>query len=117
MREITTHRVEGQSADVRVFAVDGPGPGGASHGYEVEAGPYRTHVRFQRGPVSEAGLNGVTNEALLAIVLDRLDGFQSGPYACGDNERARTHIREALAELQTRTRARLARGVEGTSHR
>lgn len=81
-------------------------------GKESEA--TRFPVRFQNGPIKEVGTNGVTHEALLAIVEDRLIGFQSGPYACRENAVALTKIQEAMMWLQKRTRDRLARGVEGT---
>lgn len=68
---------------------------------------------FQEGPVCEAGVNGVTNEALLAIVADRLMVFQRGPMACRENALALKKIEEALQWLHARTRRRLAAGVEG----
>ena len=71
-------------------------------------------IEFQNGPINVVGTNGVTHEALLTIIEDRLVGFQSGPYACADNAEALAHIRGAMECLQRRTKARLARGVEGT---
>ena len=71
-------------------------------------------ISFQNGPIGEVGVNGVSNEALLAVVEDRLLGFQSGPYACRDNAVALTKIQEAMMWLQKRTHERMARGVEGT---
>jgi hypothetical protein len=71
-------------------------------------------VCFQEGPIALAGVNGISNEALLAIVEDRLAGFQSGEYACRENALALTKIQEAMMWLQKRTRDRAARGVEGT---
>jgi hypothetical protein len=60
------------------------------------------------------GVNGITNEVLLAIVADRLRGFQSSPYACQENAEALECTEAALRRLHDRTRAREARGVEGT---
>jgi hypothetical protein len=74
-------------------------------------------VRFQDGPIQETGVNGISNEALLAIVEDRLAGFQSGQYACRENAIALTKIQEAMMWLHKRTRDRAARGVEGTLER
>jgi len=74
-------------------------------------------IRFQNGPIQESGVNGVSNEALLAIVEDRLLGFQSGQYACRENAIAVTKIQEAMMWLQKRTRDRVARGVEGTNQK
>lgn len=69
---------------------------------------------FQNGPIKEFGVNGVTQESLLAIIIDRLKSFQSGPFACEANAFALSHCKSALHELQKRTRARIARGIEGT---
>ena len=71
------------------------------------------NVRFQDGPVDQ-GINGVTNEVLLAILEDRLLGFQGGPFSHESNEVALEHVRAAMQALQARTAEREARGVEGT---
>jgi hypothetical protein len=71
-------------------------------------------VKFQSGPIPEVGINGFTIEALLAICSDRLRKFQDGPFSCRENALALTKIEEGLHWLHERTRARMARGVEGT---
>jgi len=127
MREIRDHIVEGDSANhqLKITVMDEPGAGGANHEYEIDwsAGvpegakghvKESTRVSFQNGPIKEAGVNGATQEALLAIVIDRLRSFQTGPYGCRENAIALTHCEDALMWLQRRTRARIARGVEGT---
>ena len=70
---------------------------------------------FKNGPIAEEGVNGVSGEALLAVVADRLECFQKGAYACRENAIALTKIQEAMMWLQKRTRDRMSRGVEGTS--
>jgi hypothetical protein len=62
-------------------------------------------------------VNGISIEALLAIVEDRLLGFQSGQFSCRENSIALTKVQEALLWLAKRTRDRVARGVEGTMQR
>ena len=52
--------------------------------------------------------------ALLAILIDRLESFQKGPYASTYNGIALQHLRAAQESLLNRTRDRMARGVEGT---
>lgn len=94
-----------------------PQNGNASHVYAMAwtgrpDGEQR--ISFQDGPINEVGVNGVTNEALLAIVIDRMRGFQSSRYACRENAIALTKLEEALHWLHARTRARELRGVEGT---
>lgn len=74
-------------------------------------------INFQNGPIKESGVNGISNESLLAIVEDRLLGFQSGQFACRENAIALTKLQEAMMWLQKRTRDRVARGVEGTNQK
>lgn len=73
-----------------------------------------TALLFQTGDPATAGINGITNETLLAVVKDRLESFQSGKFACIENQVSLNHINAALDTLLSRTRARQARGVEGT---
>jgi hypothetical protein len=121
-RWITGHETNGINRQLEILA-DGLGPGGASHAYRVQTVPQQDmdptvnllEFRFQCGPVREMGINGVTNEALLAIVRDRLECFQVGPFACTENAEALLKVREALQWLHSRTRERLARNVEGTN--
>lgn len=119
-RKVTDHIVDGMSVTVPVYVTDEPGPAGANHDYIIrgeEAGDDLlmdlARISFQEGPVGEHGINGITNESLLAIVIDRLEGFQSGPYACEENEEALAATQAALEALMGRTRDRLERGVEG----
>lgn len=129
MREITDHIIINPANDkLRIEVFDAPGAGGANHRYVITGADFennasfdsadlpmpRTTILFQNGPIPEAGVNGVTQEALLAIVADRLRSFQAGPYACRENALALTKIEEALHWLQQRTIARMRRGVEGT---
>jgi hypothetical protein len=122
MRELTSHKVNGLNECIEIAVLDEPGSGGACHLYQIRGikGPLDHHpiptidIRFQNGPINEAGANGITGEALLAVVEDRLKSFQSGPYACRENALALTHLQEAMHWLHHRTRERVARGVEGT---
>ena len=75
------------------------------------------NIKFQNGPILEFGVNGISNESLLAIVEDRLAGFQSGEFACRENAIALIKLQEAMMWLQKRTRDRMARGVEGTNQK
>lgn len=124
MRELTGHKVNPANDVLRVLVLDEPGSGGANHHYEIQVpapASEASHstastypIRFQNGPIAEAGVNGLTHEALLAILIDRMEGFQAGPYASADNQEALDAMRTAQAALQRRTLARMARGVEGT---
>lgn len=133
MREITEHKHRPDAEGLGIKAGE-LGPGGAPHCYiisgpdddlDIERNPalveYLEHVGsdtfdcmiFQHGGVPENGVNGVTNEALLAIVADRLRCFQAGPYPCKENDRALAHVEWALEQMHARTLEREARGVEG----
>lgn len=117
MRYLTDHAVNPANDTLKVSVLDEPGCGGANHRYEVYGGKATpTIISFQDGPVSVDGngVNGITHEALLAIVCDRLRGFQKGKYACKANACALTHLEEAQHWLQQRTIERMRRGVEGT---
>lgn len=103
----------------RIFATDDQGPGGANHQYFVSTVKEPSHivgvVSFQKGPVKEVGINGYMNEDLLAMVIDRLEGFQKGPYACEENDHAILNLKATLEWLNARTQKRVDAGIEGTS--
>jgi hypothetical protein len=131
MRELHGHKVNPANDTLTIKVLDEPGAGGACHLYSVRgfdtannpSDPFiarfgkpadHTTILFQNGPINEVGVNGVTHEALLEIVADRLRAFQAGPYACRENALALTKLEEAQHWLQSRTKGRMARGVEGT---
>lgn len=148
-REITTHKLNGLNDALKITAIDERAESGSHHEYEIQwpdatidppggahGGGNTATIRFQKGALLETGVNGISNEALLAILIDRLRGFQGmdpvhaplparltpdalkptdpAPFRCRENACALTHLEEAMFWLQKRTRDRLARGVEGT---
>lgn len=115
MRELHGHKVNPANDVIAITVLDEPGPGGANHKYECSLPDGSTTlIAFQNGPILEAGVNGLTHEALIAIVVDRMQAFQSGPFACRENALALTKLEEAQMWLLQRTRNRMVRGVEGT---
>jgi len=103
--------------DFEVLCLDEPGQGNACHEYAVQpttSSKQFARVSFQNGPIKEAGINGCHQEHLLQIVIDRLQSFQAGEYSNADNANALYHVQTALEALNARTKAREARGVEGT---
>ena len=89
----------------------------APHNFEVrrvEDDKLVCAIHFQEGPVLECGSNGVCNEDLINMVIERLEHFQRSEYACRENAVAITKLEEALLWLRKRTMAREQRGVEGT---
>lgn len=128
MRQITDHRLSPASSELIIAVMDQPGPGGANHRYTInggrtgepsasdplaQRGAAHHHIHFQEGTIAEAGINGVTEHALLAIVADRLRCFQAGPFSSRENAIALTKIEEAMLWLHKRTIDRMNRGVEG----
>lgn len=111
----------GPRKHAEAFAVDAPDKSGASHRYmirEVPPDPQAAaklfgHIEFQHGPVKEGRRQGCQNEQVLAIVIDRLAGFQGGQFPCIENAEAINHLKNAMTCLQARTADREARGVEG----
>jgi hypothetical protein len=117
MREIFDHAVNAANEAIKIEVMDEPGAGGANHEYEVRWPDGSIAILFQNGPIAENGVNGVTQEVLLAIVIDRLRSFQAGPFACEENHRALSCCEDALTMLKIRTSRRLKAGVEGTSEK
>jgi len=117
--EISIRTLKNHDSDHTYVAVcDIPGEGGACHVYQVlsrENDDILGHVDFQNGPIKENGINGLQNEDLLSIVIDRLAGFQSGEFACVPNWMALQHLTRALEFLSQRTKDRQERNVEGTN--
>lgn len=124
MREIKTHQVNECNSAITIHAEEKLGPGGAPHRYlvawpdrrpiESEATHETLGIDFQNGPIKEVGTNGITHEALLAVLADRLEHFQKGPFANEHNAAALHHIYAAQSALKARTVERVERGVEGT---
>jgi len=93
---------------------DGNPSGGKVQGIGLE-------ITWQDGPLgrdeNRVEPNGAFVETVIAAMVDRLQFFQSGAngkFACRENALAITKLEEALHWLDHRTRARDARGAEGT---
>lgn len=124
MRELHDHKVNETNKELRISVLDEPGQGGANHQYQISWGEglaiplnQTVFIPFQNGPIKENGVNGITQEALLAVVADRLRSFQAGPFSCRENAVALTHIETAQLWLHKRTLERIQRGVEGTNQK
>lgn len=73
-------------------------------------------IKFQDKPVKEVGVNGIQNEDLMDVLIDRLEYFQSmegGRYACEENETSLVCLKAAKRAQVIRMRSRIQRGVEG----
>lgn len=89
------------------------------HVYTIEVprqhdGSYTTLLEFQNGPLQEFGVNGITNEQLLEILLHRM-AILNKAFPCRENSLAITNMEQSLMWLERRTNRRMAAGVEGKS--
>lgn len=126
MRQVKNHHV-GMMKDMINIVAGEKGPGGASMNYSIhhvvsnydyvsrglsDPDVKTLDIFFQSGNPAEE-VNGITNEALLSVVLDRLEGFQSGEFKCRETAIAITKIEEALLWIGKRSQDRYDRKVEG----
>jgi len=135
MRRIHTHEDgRGLTELCAVYAADEPHPvNGAHHEYRfirdltaTDAGspPWPVdhldagRIVFQRGPRHDPdSIPGVLDGCLLAVLIDRYECFQAGPFHCLENEVVLCHLRTALDAMKSRARERARRGVLGTNAR
>lgn len=104
MRELTRHQI---NACNRAITIATPPHGvddeGRYYGVMVED-DILTIFRFQSGWTKERGTNGLTNECLLAILIDRLEISQAGAMKCRENEEVLLLMERALHILAGRAR-------------
>lgn len=117
MRQLTEHVHTDHPEQIELTAEAPVPPGGAPIAYHASWESGGAHFMFQSGPIPDVGINGLTDEVLIAIVLDRLRGFQQGGFPCRQNALAITKLEEALMWLNNRTEDRIRRGVEGRMER
>lgn len=119
-KAITSHHINAANKTIDVSAIDCKHDTSSAHSiYKLEYGkPVRNTLvlPFQNGPVEQdgTGANGITHEALIAILIDRLTDFQYGPFKCQENEKAIECLENARKHLLSRTLLRQTRQVEGT---
>jgi hypothetical protein len=110
VRQISTHVVPGDicNEQITILAKGLPNTGGAHTVYTIND----KVIEFQVGNPAD-GVNGITNEALLAIVIDRLQGFVNGPFHSIDTHVALANCKRAMECLHHRTRDRIENGKLG----
>ncbi len=84
----------------------------ADENFDLKDNKPLSEIKFQHGPIPQNGVNGITNENLLFIVLSRITALNS-KYPCNENEKAIMYCSAALEMLELRTANRRNRGVEG----
>lgn len=75
-------------------------------------------ISWQNGPLGQGESRREPNGAFVEDVIDaalrRINAYQESRFACDSNARAIEHLQMALEALESRTRDRERRGVEGT---
>lgn len=115
MRTLDTHH-DGHGLNESIILItDTPDQSGAAHRYEFYInGGFIGSLQFQKGPRNvEGSTPGVTEAAVLAVLIDRLKGFQAGPYSCRENAIQLTKLEETLHWTKARADERAKRGVLG----
>lgn len=119
MRVITDHH-DGHGLNESIdITADELSAGGASHKYEFRiAGELVGSLQFQHGPRQEPeSTPGVVEAAVLAVLMDRLQCFQAGPFASRENAIALTHLETALLFIKRRADNRAKCGVLGKNEK
>lgn len=80
------------------------------HTYCVQTPDAVIHLEFQKGDPKKAGVNGLTKEAMLAILIDHMS-FLTDPHWCEENNKALEHLKDAAVYLDARN-YRLSKKVE-----
>jgi len=119
MRELTDHHDGHGLNDFITIEADEKDPeaGNASHEYTFQMGGDEVgRIQFQHGPpLGENSIHGVTEAAVLVVLIDRIESFQAGPYPCEENDRMLILLKGALEATQERVENRAKRGVLGTN--
>lgn len=85
----------------------------SGHVYEIHGGGFSALIGFQQGPVPKNGINGVTNEALLRVLIHRTCLINE-KFPCDENLHAISYMEAALNCFNDRTARRKKGGIEGT---
>lgn len=103
-----------------VFACENdPEAGNGRHHYQIIGHnpdgekDFEAQIKFQKGPLPDVGHNGILSSQLLAILIDHLQQYQTGPYASRETAIAITHLQEAENWIARRANERAGRGVLG----
>jgi len=97
-KALTLDAVEDDSGEPYVYVLGINGPDGVT----LESG----HLQFQRGPLRD-GVNGISDEVLLAIIIDRLEHAErASPRGYEECDWALTYARATMGHLKLLTKRR-----------
>lgn len=113
MTKLTAHQALPMNAVNKQLEIEVAGPAELGH-YVVRWLGQRRTITFHTGD-PRAGVNGVTPEAVLAILTDRLEAGREHGHGSQAVENAIAHLKEAMFHLHAHTTDRVLRGVEGAS--
>lgn len=107
--EIDTHKTTGLNEALRVRTMDEPAAGGLNYDYRISpivpANPgVACAIKFQNGSVNTEGVNGISEESLLAVLCHRLQARQDGLFANDRTQAALDLCSAALNALKTTSR-------------
>ena len=122
-RELFDHKVNRFNREcIDVLTADKRASDNAHHAYIISARAFEmpkdaepvvsVYLQFQNGGLN-VGANGITDQALIAVILDRLRSFNDGQFRCRENSIIITKLEEALLWMEKRGNDRARRGVEG----
>lgn len=120
-RDITTHHINDFNKNIKLEAIGPKTIGGANIHYRISnlEGPtshpevVRTcSIYFQNCNPRDC-VTGVSNEVYLAMLIDRMEGFCSGPFNSDENTQVLTKLKECMDLFAKRSQARVEAGVEG----
>lgn len=126
MTRSINHHLDGHGLNEKIeITTDAADESGAAHLYELVIdvggnGKAKSigFVQFQKGPrLDPSSTPGATEAALLAVLIDRMEGFQAGPYACRENAIQLTKLQECMHWTRHRADERARRGVLGKSEK
>lgn len=117
-RKITSHQTNKLNHQIEILAKEEKSDQPQTwnippHVYRITGNPGSAmDIHFHVGSTVE-GPNGLTNEALLAILIDRVESFQHTWARCEENAEILRNLKTALLWARERSRERESRGVEG----
>jgi hypothetical protein len=116
-RELTEHIAAPDGNQLRILVPEGSD--GISHDYLIEwhrpdGRRQFAEIRFHKDDGTHPNTNGVTDEALLAILIDRLTCIQIAATSNALHASALAHLRSALDCLHEATRQVQARSKESS---
>jgi hypothetical protein len=102
--EVVVRKLQETDVSRSVYSIENYGTSGKFH---------CSVLPFQQGPIPEVGVNGFTNESLLAILIHRTKILNHHVPSL-QNQMALEHLEQTKLLFEDRTKDRKTRGVEGS---